>query len=515
MGRSAFVAALFAVHPLHVESVAWISERKDVLSTLFMLLTLWAYFVYTVRPTLLRYSGTVLLFALGLMAKPMLVTLPFVLLLLDGWPLNRISLKPFDWSAAWRLIKEKLPLFALAAASSIITFIVQREGGAVASIDNVPLTLRLANALVSYIEYILNMTAPVGLAVLYPFPESVPIWKASGATVALLLISTFAIKVRSRLPYFPVGWFMYLGTLVPVIGVVQVGSQAMADRYTYVPLIGLFIIIAWGLYDLLGKNSSKQSPLIVTAVLVIGVLTAISWTQVRYWQNSNLLWARAVDVTEDNYRAHTAYGSLMEDQGALTQAVEHFTRAVQIQPSHAIAHNKLGAVLSDLNRPADAIGHYLNALRIQPDFAEVHNNLGNALAAVGRHEEALQHFESAISIKPEYASPYNGMGSVLDDLERVDEAITSYSEAIRIDPRYAAAHNNLATAYFKKGKLNEATEASRIVLMLEPGNASYQYNHAVYMIYNGDTESARNHLELALEINPGYTPAIEALATLP
>lgn len=514
-GRSAFVAALFAAHPLHVESVAWISERKDVLSAFFMLLTLWTYFRYTTGPTLLSYLGVVFLFTLGLMAKPMLVTLPFMLLLLDGWPLNRIRLKPFDWSMALRLIIEKLPLFALAATSSVITFIVQQEGGAIANIDNVPLMLRLGNAAVSYIQYILNMFAPIGLAVLYPFPESVPMWKALGSTVALVTISAFAVKLRGMFSYFPVGWFLFLGTLIPVIGIVQVGSQAMADRYTYIPMIGLFIVVAWGSYDLLGRGSSKQAPLLVTAVLIIATLTAMSWTQARYWQNSNFLWARAVDATSDNYRAHTAYGSLMEDQGALTQAVKHFTRAAQIQPSHAIAHNKLGAVLSDLNRPVDAIGHYENALRIQPDFAEAHNNLGNALNTVGRREEALKHFKKAISIKPNYPSPYNGLGSALDDLGRVDEAITNYSEAIRIDPQYAAAYNNLATAYYKKSMLDEAVEASRIALKLEPGNASYQFNHAVYMFYSGDIEVARNHLELSLKINPGYTPAIEALKMLP
>lgn len=480
-GRSAVLAALFAVHPLHVESVAWVSERKDVLSTFFMLLTLWSYLAYVKRPGWPRYLLVFVLLALGLMTKPMLVTLPFVLLLLDAWPLRRLGLKPFEWRQALRLTLEKLPLLGLAAVSSVITFIVQSEGGAVASVERVPLTLRLANAVVSYVEYIINMFAPSGLAVLYPFPSSIELWKPLGAAALITAITVIAIRTRHKLPYIGVGWFWYIGTLVPVIGIVQVGSQAMADRYTYIPLTGLFIIVVWGGYDLLARGSAKRAPLIVTALFLITALSAASWVQARYWRNSTALWAHAVNVTENNFRAH----------------------------------NKLGIQLAESGQAEKAMAHYRTAIRIQPGFAKAHNNLGNAIAAAGRPAEALQHFENAISVKPDYATAYNGMGSALDDLGQTDEAIASYEKALRLDPALPAAHNNLAAAYHQQGKLDQAVLHSGKALELEPGNASFHLNYAILMIGRGDDEKARQHLETALRLRPGYQQAIKVLNKLP
>jgi tetratricopeptide (TPR) repeat protein len=515
VGRSAMVAALFAVHPLHVESVAWISERKDVLSTLFMLLSLWAYLAWVKRRTLATYLLVAVALACGLMAKPMLVTLPFVLLLLDYWPLKRISTDSFHVRGVLPLIAEKLPLFALVIASSIITLIVQGKGGAIASTEGVSMGLRLANAAMSYVNYIVHMFYPVNLAVLYPYPESIPVWKSLASATLLTGLTIVAFIARKKLPYFAVGWLWYIGTLVPVIGIVQVGSQAMADRYTYVPLIGLFIILVWGVYDLLGKDAAKKGPLISSALLLLALLTGVAWKQTRFWVNSMTLWGNAIEVTDNNYRALSAYGSLLVDRGQPDQAIPYFKRAVTIDPGFARAQNKLGAALSDVGKDDEAIVYYQNAIRTQAEFAEAQNNLGNSLVRLGRMEEALEEYRNAISSKPAYALPYNGLGSALDDLGRLDEAIGEYQKAIELDPNLTSAHNNLAIAYYRKGDLTNARLESEKALQLEPDNGSYHYNMAVILLKSADTAKARKHLEKALNIDPTYQPALDALKTLP
>lgn len=478
--RSAVVAALFAAHPLHVESVAWIAERKDVLSTFFMLLTLHAYLAYTRRPTWLGYLSVFVLLALGLMTKPMLVTLPFLLLLLDAWPLNRIAVTPFDRIQACRLIKEKLPFFALVAVSSVITYLVQQEGGAVASVDKIPLMLRVSNALVSYVEYMARMFVPSGLAVLYPYPESIPVWKSLGAATVLTAVTVMAVRVRKNFTYVTVGWFWFVGTLIPVIGIVQVGSQAMADRYTYIPLVGLFILLVWGSYDLLGKKSSKRAPLAVITVSIVVALAVASWVQARYWINSESLWVHTLDVTRNNYRAH----------------------------------NKLGIIMADSGRQASAIKHYRAAIKINPEFSWGHNNLGNALASAGKLEESLEHFKTAISLSPDYASAYNGMGSVLDDLNRVDEAIELYRKALMINPGLSSAHNNLAAAFAKKGQIDQAIIEIDAALDIDSGNVTYQKNFLALVLKLDDIELARQYLEKALYVNPANEYARQALESL-
>ncbi|NIQ87873.1 MAG: hypothetical protein GWN93_01765, partial [Deltaproteobacteria bacterium] len=330
--RSALVAALFALHPLHVESVAWVAERKDVLSTLFWMLTLWAYLAYTKRPERKRYLLIIVAFTLGLMAKPMLVTLPFVLLLLDYWPLKRIELgqsasglpaanqpstiaeKP--GAQAFRLLLEKTPLFVLTAASSVVTFVVQKSEGAVGALEVYPLKIRVANALVSYVSYIIKMIWPQNLAVFYPHPgQSLPMWQAVAAGILLVLISIAVIRAGRRQPYLPVGWLWYLGTLVPVIGLVQVGAQAMADRYTYVPLIGLFIMAAWGVPELMKKWHHRRVALVVSAALVLFALMTCARLQLRHWKNSIALLSHAHAVTAKSYLVHNNLGSALNELG--------------------------------------------------------------------------------------------------------------------------------------------------------------------------------------------------------
>ncbi len=347
--RSAFVSALFALHPLHVESVAWVAERKDVLSTLFWLLTMLAYARYVERPTRARYVLTLVAFTLGLMAKPMLVTLPFVLLLLDYWPLDRMAYggKGDDPPKRTRkrthsceqrlplsrLVWEKIPFFALAAISSVVTFSFQQRAGAMADMEIFPLSSRIANALVSYLRYMGKIIWPSDLAVLYPHPgTSLPLWWGAAAGLALLGLSILVVLVIRRRPYLAVGWLWYVGTLVPVIGLVQVGVQAYADRYTYVPLIGLFIMIAWGVPDLVGRWAQTRTVLAVLAATALAALTACTWIQLGYWKDSVSLFTHTLQVTTKNYVAHNNLGNALADRGEVEAAISQYTEALRIKP---------------------------------------------------------------------------------------------------------------------------------------------------------------------------------------
>jgi Tfp pilus assembly protein PilF len=469
LGRSAFVAGLFAVHPLHVESVAWIAERKDVLSTLFGILTLWAYVAYGRRPGLRRYLTVALLFALGLMAKPMLVTLPFVMLLLDFWPLGRLSPAPNGRWAIGALVWEKLPLLALAAASSIVTFVVQQRGGAVMGLETIPLNLRVANALVSYVAYIGKMLWPARLAAFYPYVGSLPGWRVAGASLGLIAVSVAVLWMGMRRPYLPVGWFWYLGTLVPVIGLVQVGSQPLADRYTYLPLIGLFIMVSWGVPELLIRWPLARIALPAAAVVVISGCAFTARAQVRNWESSTALWTHALEVTKGNYLAYNNLGNVLAKQGKFDDAAAQYTEALRIKPDYAFAHNNLGRALTSQGKIGEAIEHYSEALRIEPDYADAHNNMGIARADEGKLDEAIAHYSRALHTKPDFADAHNNLGIVLAKLGRADEAIHEFSEAIRIKPDYPEAHNNLGVVLASQGRVREAISQYSEALRLKPG----------------------------------------------
>lgn len=511
MGRSALVAVLFALHPLHVESVAWVSERKDVLSTLFFLLTLWAYTRYTRNPAPGRYIVVFVLLALGLMTKPMLVTVPFVLLLLDVWPLQRFRLESPELGEAMKLVIEKLPLFLLIVASSVITLLVQHEGGAINTLSQAPLDVRLSNVLVSYVVYMGNMVWPANLAALYPISKTIPFWQPLGAGVLLIAISFGVLKFLRQYPYLAVGWFWFLGTLVPVIGIVQVGSQAMADRYTYIPLTGLFIIVAWGGYDLLVRNTTKRSPVTVIIALMVAGLGAATWVQIQYWADGKTLWKRTLAVTSSNFRAHVAYGSLLAEEGRHKDAAAQFSAAIRIQPNYAEAHNKLGVEFAETGRHDRAVFHYKEALRYRPDLGMANTNLGNALLAEGRPEEALAYYEKALQQDQDDPLALNALGSAMDDLGRVDEAIALYRKALVINPGMSAAYNNLAAAFARKGQYDEAIIELDAALDIEPGNATYHYNYAVLILQQGNVEMARQHLKEVLSIDPANEGARQAL----
>ena len=458
--RSGLVAALFALHPLHVESVAWAAERKDVLSTFFWMLTMVAYVHYVNRPGGKRYLLVLITFSLGLMAKPMLVTLPFVLLLLDYWPLNRFNPRAVpgsvedqplgfrssgdDKSPILKAVMEKTPLFLMSLFSCVVTVMAQQEAGAISTLEIVPFKLRIANGLVSVVAYMGKMIWPQDLAVFYPHPVSdLQIWKPVVAGLFLLILSTVALWVAQRCRYVLVGWLWYLGTLVPVIGLVQVGEQAMADRYTYVPLIGLFIVVVWGFADLVKGWRSRRWVVSVSAAVMVLALMAGSWLQVAHWKNSVRLFKHALDATSNNYVAHYTLGNALALQGNLTGSVSHYNKALQIHPNFAEAHNNLGNALALQGNLTGAISHYNKALQINPDHAEAHRNLAVGLDRQGRHQEAIQHYAEVLRISPHDAQSHNNLGVALAEQGRLKEAVAHFTEALRIDPNFKEAQRNL------------------------------------------------------------------------
>jgi protein O-mannosyl-transferase len=382
---SAFVAMLFAVHPLHVESVAWVAERKDVLSACFWFLALYAYVRYVERPTVRGYLLVALAFGLGLMAKPMMVTFPFTLLLLDVWPLRRAQFPKILW--------EKLPLIAMSATVSVITYFVQRTTGAVQAYA---LPVRIENALISYVVYIAQVLWPAGLAVMYPYRQSPAMWQAVAAGIVLLAVSAAVIFAWRTRPYLAVGWFWYLGTLVPVIGLVQVGWQARADRYMYIPMIGLLLMLAWGVAELQVKW------LVLAAAASCIACISVARMQTGYWQNSGTLFERAIDVTQDNYVAEYNLANYLMNTRRGAEAIPHFEAALRAKPDYPEAQNNLGMVLGNIpGRMPDAVSHFEAAVRLRPNLVQAHYNLAVALAQIpGRKSEALAQYEAVQRLEP-------------------------------------------------------------------------------------------------------------------
>jgi protein O-mannosyl-transferase len=516
LGGSTFVAGLFALHPLHVESVAWVTERKDVLSTLFWLGATWAYIGWVRRPSRARYGAVLVLFALGLMAKPMLVTLPLTLLLLDFWPLGRVTAGAGrDQRAAWlRLVREKLPLFAVSLASSVVAYMAQRSGGAVSDFIALPLSFRVTNALVSYVAYIGKMFWPVRLAAFYPLPQTLRAGPAAAAALILAVVSLLVLRAARGYPYLSVGWLWYLVTLMPVIGLLQVGQQSMADRFTYVPLIGLFLIIAWGTDDLLARWPGRRIPLAATAALVLAGCAAASQAQIQYWKNSTALWAHDLEAAGENAVAHNNLARVLYEQGKFDEAVTHYTRALQIAPENADAHNNLANAFLHRGRIEEAIAQYSLALRIQPRLAEAHNNMANALARLGKTDDAIGHYSEAIHIKPDYAEAHNGLGALQAGQGRDGDALVQYTEAVRIDPNYAEAHNNMAALLLGQGKTGEAIREFSEAARINPAKPEFHYNLGVVLNKAGQTNEAIDQFSTALKLKPDYQAARQALDSL-
>ena len=494
---SAFVATLFAVHPLHVESVAWIAERKDVLSALFWFLALWSY----VRR---HYWLTLLAFCLGLMSKPMVVTLPFVLFLLDRWPLRQ------PLRSALRV---KIPLLGLSAAGATAAYLVQRSSGAVREVGRFPLGLRLENAVVSYAIYIVKMFWPARLAVFYPYPHELPVWQIALSALLLAGISMVVLRERHSRPYLAVGWLWYLGTLVPVIGLIQVGAQARADRYTYLPMVGLSIMLAWGLREVLASKVAISG-----AIVVILACAVLCEAQIQYWRNSETLFRHALDVTSGNYLAHHNLGVALADEGRFPEAIRQYQAALQIEPDAANVQTDYGNALAKSGRIPEAIAHYQAALRALPDSPIAHNDLANALAATpGSMPEAIAEYRTALRLKPDYEEARNNLAQVQSNAAEMqynlgvdlakspkpEAAIPHFEEALRLRPDYVDAHNNLGVALAGAGRVQEAISHFEAALRIDPNSADAHVNLGIALSgIPGRMPEAIRHFEAALRIRP-------------
>lgn len=507
--KSACVAGLFGVHPLHVESVAWIAERKDVLSTLFAMLTLLAYVRYVETRSRGRYLVMLVCFILGLAAKPMLVTLPFLLLLLDVWPLGRISRERVR-----DLVIEKAPLFACALASSIVTYVVQQNAGAVRAFDVLPVGRRLANAVVAYVSYIGLTIWPVHLAPLYPYSPSEPLWRVAFAAALLIGLTCLAIRAGTRYGYVAVGWFWYLGMLVPVIGLVQVGSQPMADRYTYLPIVGLFIVIVWALPDLLQDVPARRYVFAAAAAGVVVVSIVLAHQQVRIWENSVDLWQHTLRVTVDNYRAHNSLADALVAAGKTDEAISQYQAALRINPDSVEAHTGIGAVLGPSGRQEDAIEHYRHALRVSPDDAIAHANLGAALAEQGKVAEGEAHLRAALETDPDLPLALGNLGVALARKGRTSEAIALFARVVELQPTDGAARRHLGAVLALEGRADEAIAQFETALRLDPADAQSRNGLGETLEMAGKLEAAAREYEQAVQLNPSLAEARANLGNL-
>jgi len=517
--RSALVAALFAWHPLHVESVAWVAERKDVLSAFFGLLTLLFYARYAQsesqnsRFKIQNYLLSLFFFALGLMSKAMLVTWPFILLLLDYWPLRRVEPSTFNsqLSTALRLVREKIPFFVLAAAASAVTFVAQN--GAILSAENMPMGARIGNALISYCRYLGNIFWPTDLAIFYPHPKYWPLEQVLLAALFLGGISVLLLLMRRRWPFLLMGWLWYVGTLVPVIGLVQVGGQAMADRYTYLPSLGLFILIVWGAYELTQRWPYHFITLSLAGSVAIILCLCVTRQQLEYWQDSETLFGHALAVTEDNYVAHNNLGLALEKKGQTDEAVRQYQEALRLTPGFAEAHNNLGIALQKQGQIDEARSQFQEALRLEPDNAEIHNNLGASLSETGQIDEAIIQLQEALRLAPDNADAHNNLGKALAMQGQTDEAIGHFREALRLTPDFAEAHNNLGIALRQRSQIDEARSQFQAAINLKPENAEFHNNLGATFYQKGQIDSAISQFQEALRLNPDYAQARNNLAS--
>jgi tetratricopeptide (TPR) repeat protein len=535
---SAFVAAIFGVHPLQVESVAWVAERKNVLSAFFWLLTIAAYIRYTVRPSIGRYLLVVLTFSLGLMAKPVVVTLPCVLLLLDYWPLQRLqwrrqsqgesSLPPTlakpccRQLSFWRLLAEKIPLFILTAVVSAITYIAQHRGGVVLELESISISHRAANAVISYATYIEKMIWPSSLAVFYPHPGgNFSMTRLIASIMLLAAISACCIYFFRSRKYLITGWLLFLGVLVPVIGLVQAGAQARADRYMYVPMVGLLIMVAWGVGDLAIKWRYRQVMSMLSAVVLISAAIVATLLQLKHWQDSAALFGHTLNVTRDNFVIQNNYANLLNASGKADQAIEHYLICLQLKSDSPEVHNNLGSALLAKGRIEEAIVHYQKAIELAGNqrsgrdssgvLAEAHYNLANALRIQRRFQEALEHYEEALKLKPDDIDTLHGFGLTLAELKRFDEAIKRYNRILELAPGNVIAHGLLGLALAGQGKTDEAIEQFRIVLGQRPDDVEMYCNMGILLEQQGKTDEAINQYRQALQFNPNYDKARQLL----
>jgi tetratricopeptide (TPR) repeat protein len=505
--ESTLAAAAFALHPLRVESVAWVSERKDVLATLAWVAAMLAYARWVERRSPTRYGLVLAAFALGLLAKPMVVTLPFALLLLDVWPLDRVRRE------GWRtLVLEKVPLLVMSAAAAVITFRVQSSVGAVASLEHQPLPERLANAVLAYVAYLWKLLWPARLAAFYPQASSYPPAEVAAALAVLAVVTAVALREWRRRPYVLVGWLWYLGTLVPVIGVVRAGDQAMADRFTYIPSIGLVVAGAWLAGEAARRSTRAWWTATTAAAVLLAAWSAATATQLRTWHDSRALYVHALAVTTGNHLADGNLGLLLLEEGKVEDAMVHFRAAVEARPASPKAHVNLGVGLATLGRHAEALREYETAVRLDPRLPVAHYNLGLELSEHGRVEDAASHYETAIRLDPDYAPPHVNLGLVHANAGRFDEAIAHYRRAIALDPQLPAAYNNLAVALERTGAIAEAVDAYRTAVRLQPADPRARFNLGAVLFGQGAAREAAQQYREVVRLDPTIPEAHAALA---
>jgi tetratricopeptide (TPR) repeat protein len=540
---SAFVACLFALHPVHIESVAWVSERKDVLSTLFWFLTMGAYLRYGQKKTTGMYVATLILFGLGLMAKPMLVTVPFILLLMDYWPLNR-----FDRQRYGAVLVEKIPFFLLTTGSCIVTFFAQLNGDSVLGFGNVAMQHRLGNTVLSYAKYIGKMFWPTDLAIFYPFEVEQVNWQIMLAGILLIGMTVFVFRFGKRYKYLVFGWFWYLGTLVPVIGLMQVGAQGLANRYTYVPYTGLFIIIAWGAGDLFVRWRFRRAVLSSVSVVIILVLSVVTYTNVFNWRDTKTLFEHAIEVTEKNLAAHHILGDWLLRRGQVDESIVHNLKVAQINSRYFYAYENLGAAYDLKGQTKRAMDYYLKAIEVKPntfyaninlasrysemgDFPRALRHLKTAMSAKpnnadligmlagiyaksGRFEEALKEYQKVLQLNPNDANICFSMGYVQLQMGRINEAIEYYNRALRIDPELAAAYHGLGNCYFALGQVDKSIDSLNRSLQIKPEFFSAYFDLGIAYYHLKNYEQAARHFEEALRINPDSADTKKILGQL-
>jgi len=511
--RSLIVAALFGLHPLRAESVAWVSERKDVLSAVFWFLTLLAYTRYVCAQDADKcgvrklYGITLLCFAAGLLAKPMLVTLPFVLLLLDAWPLKRLGRKKFA-----ALVLEKLPFFGLTVASCVITFVAQRNGGAVS--EHTSFSYRLSNAVVSYVRYLGKSLWPTNLAFFYPPPQQWPTAFIIASLLSLASISVLVLRLRHSHPGPSVGWLWFLGTLIPVIGLVQVGQQSIADRYTYIPSVGLLIGLVWGVHALLSGRRQFAQALGIFAGAVSIICLLLTRQQTRVWKNTETLCRHAFAVDASNYLALDLLGDTLFKQGQIEQGLTEQRRALQLKPSYAEGYNNLAVNLQHQGQLSEAVKLYQSAIQLRPRYPQAHFNLGVALEAAGQLDNALTEYSHAIAQRPDYADAHYNLGLLYARLGRTDQAVAEFQTTLSINPNLADAHNNLGVALDRMGRLSEAIHHYQLAIVAKPDYPRAHFNFGVALTRAGELNRAASAFEAALRLKPDYAEARTNLAAV-